>query len=382
MIRLKKIKRHMIKGAFFIALLVGLPCVLYVRTSAATVNDLRELIGDRRITDETLIEDMRAIIYKYKKSQYKKDLVTLLEKMGDFGYGDKLDNLLNDKELTLQALEQNFKENKDVTTIIRYMNDAISVLDQLGALNKPDTYVLDLLTEEEGEEAFLYANSILNTKDDTYDIGLIGEGLLPPTNQYFILQKAFGTIVYAGKSAMIEKNTGIDMLIKPKINEDSYTEVISQFHGVVKNIEEEKENQYKVTISHGDSLITTYEYLCDLKVKIGQKVKQYDILGKPSNETFHFEVILNTIPINPLYLYGTVGVEAYKTWYVTHPGMNLEKIDFSNVKKTIIPVSEDENILVDSTVQEDSSSVVEKIKIEENYVKPETPSIQSLDVKE
>lgn len=377
--RFHKTKRKIFKGVLFITFLLGYVSIVSVPVFAATVDDLRELVGDRRISDETLLEDMRAIIYKYKKSQYKNELITFLEQMGDFGYSNNLDLLLAEKEDSLLALEQSFKKNEDVTTIIRNMNDAIDVLNQLGALKKPDTYVLDLLTEDQEEEAFAYANSILNANSDSYDIGVIGEGLLPPTEYYLIVQKAFGNIVKAGKEAKVEKNTGIDLLIKPNVEDELPSKVISQFHGIVEKIEKVNENNYKVTIKHGDSLITTYENLCDLKVKVGQKVKQYDTLGYSKSETMHFEVLLNTVPINPLFLYGTAGKDAYDTWYATHPGMASEKIDFSNVRKTIISKSKEDHVLVQSTVWEEGASESQTIQMEEDYVKPKTPSIHGIE---
>lgn len=301
--------------------------------NAATTDDLREIIGDRRVTDETLIQDMRSIVYKYQKSQYRKELIQILHDLGDFGYEEKMNSLLKEKERTLEVLETSFKSNEEVNVIISYMNDVIGVLDKLGAIQKEDSYFIDNLGENEDEEAYQYAISVMDSMNDTFDIGIVGGGLQPPT-QIFILRRPFGEIIIPGKKINKEENQGVDLYVTQNIIDETKVEIVSQFNGIVKDVIQFENGTYRIIINHGKSLQTTYENLIDIQVREGTSVRQYDNIGYAFSDTIHFEVFLNTIPINPLFMYGKAGEYAYENWYVSNPGMSMNKLDFSNVKES------------------------------------------------
>jgi len=61
----------------------------------------------------------------------------------------------------------------------------------------------------------------------------------------------------------------------------------------------------KVIIDHGNNLKTLYAQLNEIKVEVGQKVKQHDIIGTVGSSGtstgphLHYEVLQNDIPINP-----------------------------------------------------------------------------------
>lgn len=332
--------------------------------SAATADDLREIIGDRRVTDETLIQDMRSIVYKYQKSQYRKELIEMLDKLGDFGYEENFNSLIREKERALKALETSLKANEEVKVVIAYMNDVIAVLDDLGALQKENSYIVDRFDENDDEEAYQYAMSVMDSANDTFDIGVIGRGLVPPTN-VFILQRPYGEFMIPGKNIKKQYNKGIDLYVTQNLVEETKVEIVSQFNGTVKDIVKLDSDTYRIIINHGKSVETVYEKLTDIQVKKGSVVKQYDLIGYASCDIIHFEVLLNTIPINPLFLYGKAGEYAYENWYVSNPGMSIDKLDFSNVKESVI-----ENV----EISESASSTNEEydaISTEKGYEIPE-----------
>lgn len=332
--------------------------------SAATADDLREIIGDRRVTDETLIQDMRSIVYKYQKSQYQKELIDKLHDLGDFGYEEKFNSLIKEKERILQVLETSFKANDEVNVVISYMNDVITVLEQLGALQKEDSYVLDSFDIDDDELAYLYANSVMDSINDTFDLGTIGQGLKPPT-QIFLLQVPFGEYMIPGKNIKKKENKGIDLYVSQNLVAETKVEIVSQFNGTVKDVAKSDDGTYRITISHGKSVETIYEKLSDIQVIEGTKVKQYELIGYAASDTIHFEVLLNTMPINPLFLYGKEGEYAYENWYVSNPGMSVNKMNFSNVKESFTGIVDNNSSA--SITKEDNGS----ISIEKGYEIPE-----------
>lgn len=344
-----------------------------VVVSAATADDLREIIGDRRVTEETLKEDMRSILYKYQKSKYQKELLEKLYELGDFGYEEKFDSLLKEKERTLQILERSLKSNKEVKVIISYMNDVISVLDKLGALQKVDSYILDSFGEYEDEEAYQYAISVMDSVNDTFDLGIIGQGLEPPT-RVFILRRPFGEIMIPGKKIRKKDNKGIDLYVTQNILEETKVEIVSQFHGIVKDIVKLENDTYRIVINHGKSVQTIYENLIDVQVREGTRVKQYELIGYSSCDTIHFEVLLNTMPINPLFMYGKAGEYAYENWYVSNPGMTINKLDFSNIKESYYKKDVDNegtNKATEKSIENTIDDTIEGIvTVEDNYEIP------------
>lgn len=348
--------------------------------SAATADDLREIIGDRRVTDNTLIQDMRSIVYKYQKSQYQKELIELLHELGDFGYEEKFNSLIKEKENALQVLETSFKSNEEVKIVISYMNDVITVLDKLGALQKEDSYILDSFGEHDEEEAYQYAISVMDSVNDTFDLGNIGQGLEPPT-QVFVLKRPFGEIIIPGKNIKTQENKGIDLYVTQNIVEETQVKIVSQFHGVVKDIVKLENGTYRIIINHGKSVQTIYENLSDIQVKEGTVVKQYELIGYASGDTIHFEVLLNTLPINPLFLYGKAGEYVYENWFVSNPGMSSNRLDFSNVKESYSNKdveNEEANNATEKFIENIIEDSVEGIvDVEDNYEIPKRQIIDS-----
>jgi hypothetical protein len=348
---------------------------------AATTDDLRVVIGERRVTDETLISDVKAMIYKYRQTQYRNELIELLKDKGHLDYEDTFNRLMKEKEERQASLEECFSTNKPVNEVITSLSDVYSNLSELGALKQPNTYILDEFDEDDQEIAYEYAKSILSCMEEDFNLGEIGEGLRPPTLIDFHLDKAYGKYTEVLGSIEYKENMGIDLLVVSDVSSkgEKKGEIVSQFNGTVTEIQK-RDKKYRITISHGLALQTIYSYLKDVQVKEGEDVNQYDVIGSAASDTIHLKIILNTIPINPLFLYGGAGERAYSKWVAENPGMVVEATDFSNVKKYVDDVSEPQVSNAPSTVID--GGVETELKFEDGYVKPEVPVIDIDDYEE
>lgn len=360
------------------AILVFVSVLLLLTNSltvnAATADDLREMIGQKRVTDESVIKDVKSIIYRYKQSEYKKKLIKILDTMGDFGYEDHFNVLLEQKDKSLEVLEKSFCSNDNVDVVIEKLNDSVSILSELGALREPTSCPLDELEEDEDKSAYQYASSVMKSIDDNYNIGKIGEGVTFPTKDSDKLQHSFGENAIVTSDIQYENNKGIDLYVATSPQKEYKANIVAQFNGKVKSVEKKNKGKYRITIEHGASLVTVYEYVSTVKVKVGDHVKQYQQLGYAAGDILHFEVILNTIPINPLFLYGDMGEQVYNDWCADNPGMAYEKTDFSKVKQYIENKVEGESDTVSSSVvYENDNKDGTNIKFEDDYVKPEVP---------
>lgn len=88
---------------------------------------------------------------------------------------------------------------------------------------------------------------------------------------------------------------------------DEEFDVVSILDGEVTNIKEDETLGNVVEITYSNNIIANYEGLKDIKVKVGQKVYQSDIIGKSSkiniddnlNNALLFEIIKDGKYINP-----------------------------------------------------------------------------------
>lgn len=88
-------------------------------------------------------------------------------------------------------------------------------------------------------------------------------------------------------------------------------DVLAALSGEV-TVAEQTPNNYEVTIKHADGLVTVYQSLADVQVKVGDKVEQGDLIGTAGqsesepNEGYHvhFEVRNNDQSVNPNSLIG------------------------------------------------------------------------------
>ncbi len=350
----------------------------YGIASAATTDDLREVIGDRRVTDDSFMSDLKNIIYRYRQTEYRSELIDLLNSMGDNDYEDRFNELNDKKDKTLSELEETFKSNQSTDKVIEKLNDSVAVLKELGAVKEPNSIILNSFDENDYEDAYIYATSVLETMNDDYNIGIVGEGLTLPTADSKKMKRAFGQNAIVTSDVVYEDNKGIDLYTGMNGEDKGFKpRILCQFNGTVRKVTKCKEG-YRIEVEHGQALVTIYEFLSKPVVKKGEKVKQYDLLGYAKGESIHFEVILNTVNINPLLMYGDMGEQIYTQWYGANPGMAVGEIDFTKVKKYVSDVEEIKKTDTTSTVV-DSDGNETNITFESGYQKPEVPIADYID---
>lgn len=99
-------------------------------------------------------------------------------------------------------------------------------------------------------------------------------------------------------------NTGVNIGM-----EDGKTfEVVAALSGHVTKVEEDPLLGNIIEITHDEGIVTQYQSVKDMKVKIGDSVEQGQVLAKAGQSLFneeagvhvHFEIRKNNVPVNPL----------------------------------------------------------------------------------
>jgi stage II sporulation protein Q len=101
-----------------------------------------------------------------------------------------------------------------------------------------------------------------------------------------------------------EPNKGIDIAMK-----DGKTfDVVASLSGTVKNVKEDALLGNEVTIEHENGVVTHYQSVNDIAVKVGNEVKQGQVLAKAGQSLLneeagihvHFEIRKDTVALNPI----------------------------------------------------------------------------------
>jgi len=101
-------------------------------------------------------------------------------------------------------------------------------------------------------------------------------------------------------SGKVEFHRGIDIMSKEG------TPVITTADGIVKDISTNSLLGLNVLISHSNNTETQYGHLKEVCVKVGQKLKEGDVIGKigstgrSTGPHLHYQVMIDGIPINPM----------------------------------------------------------------------------------
>ncbi|BCJ93082.1 hypothetical protein acsn021_06510 [Anaerocolumna cellulosilytica] len=357
--------RHIKKVLYSIPFLALVLLYITLPVSAATTDDLRELIGSSRITDEAYIKEMKQIIYYYNSMERKEQLFELMKGLGNEKEANDYEELLKKTSVAVDKLIKDFKAAKSQEVLLEDYNDIYTLLKKIDAVSVANTISPAIYTTniKEIEDLFRYALSVKNSMDDNTEIGIIGEELLPPSGKDFQILRSFGENKIILSKPTIETSNGITMSVQMN------SQVYSQFNGVVESVQK-TEDGYRVVVTTGKSIECTYSTIRNVKVKSGSKVNQYDVIGTASNNNLLFSIQLNTVFINPLYLYGTKGITAYEKWMAANPEMVVTRADFSYVLKDIAEELESQQI--SSSIVNDEGEISEIIW-EEGYEAPKMP---------
>ncbi|MDQ6595111.1 M23 family metallopeptidase [Bacillus salipaludis] len=98
-------------------------------------------------------------------------------------------------------------------------------------------------------------------------------------------------------------NTGIDITMK---NGETF-DVVAALSGTVTKVNEDATLGNVIEIEHEKGVVTQYSSVNDMKVKVGEQVKQGEVIAKAGQSLFnekagthvHFEIRKDDVPVNP-----------------------------------------------------------------------------------
>lgn len=317
----KKIMAYVLIGVLFSAL-------LYDFVYADTGDDLRDLVGNARMSDSSLNQEIAEVVENYTDIALYNMTAEKINKNQLDLYKDDTERVLTLANITKAEDDyiNSFIKNRPTKEVFenkaKYENLLLDVdkFEKLGY--KIQIGYLDNIWESD----FEFALSIRNSQKSNMDIGVVGSGMLSPVGDRWKLYSPFGTRKDLATNTKKEFHSGIDFLCKHEQN------VNSQWNGIVTSVKSTKDMGNIVTIQHGTSVKTVYARLGKVVVKAGDTVEQYQKIGTVSGNRLHYEVYLDSIIINPLLIFGKYGVDQYSKWVQDNPSKIVTVLDLSGVK--------------------------------------------------
>lgn len=342
-----------------------------------TVDDLRDLIGKMRIDESYSGVEITEILNNYNKIE-KHNLYSKMFELGksidiDSAVEEEYNNLNSELEKKRNLLLDSFKSGLSANEVLSIKLDIENILYKISKLRETGiTFEVEYIPNT-WSEAYNKVQEMLSDVKKDYVIGVIGEGLRSPVLTGFYITSPFGWRIDPYNSDELQYHNGIDLWA----NESDL--VVSQWNGVVTNIYNSETGGNTVEVTHGEGLKTYYLHLVSVDVVIGQELKQYDVIGgagstgtRSTGVHLHFAVSLDGEYINPLYLYGNMGLSAFKTYLSNYPDRYRELFEFEgSLKLAPDKVKEDsvtENVLNPRYGEETEGSI--KTNIVGNDSKP------------
>ena len=290
----------------------------FLSVKAENIDDIRELAGIQRKDSIYSSADRAMIMLENKKRETHNRIALILEMSNPKDLNDI--NSKKRKELTSLANEAksryltSLSDGSSVDVILENKSTYDNVNYALGRVPADKKFFSMEIKSNPYKNKALEIEKILKEIKGYKDIGITGKYLLSPVETGFNIVAPFPYKVDP-KTGGYVRNNGVDL----KAPKGSL--VVSVWNGVVSRVEKGKDGLYKVEVTHDANIKTVYSNLYNLKVRKGDKVKQFHHIAevgktKPVSH-LHFEVWVDGSPVNPMYFFGAKGRDALSNFVAT-----------------------------------------------------------------
>ncbi len=323
-----------------IVLILLLCMVLPISTVYAyTVDDVRDIVGKDRVDDIFTESEIAEIIDKYNEIE-RANLIAQMFEMGkviDVDSESEKEYLALDKEINSlkEQLIVEFKSGNIVTEVMSTNTKLDSALHKLDSIKEKGVMIEVDYIENKWTDDYMKVQETVEKMEKDYEIGRLGEGLRSPVYGGFFITSPFGYRIDPITQTELTFHSGLDL------SADLDEPILALWNGVVTGVYESETGGKTVEITHGEGLVTQYLHLNSINVNIGQSVRQYQVIaGAGSTGTrstgvhLHLVVELDGEKVNPIYLFGNSGLNAFKTYLSYNPERNRDLYEVErNIKE-------------------------------------------------
>lgn len=306
---------------FFSIMLICCIFSINIVSYAATCDDIRQLYGGTALDTNDYhdyVEYVDTLGDLANKRENSIDIINAQERK-DKLY-EKYDLLINEREVALTELTTSMRNYDDALDLIGLTKNIIELDTTLKTYNLEQN---DFNLENSAETFNKLNAKIGNNRSylyDSYNIGILGQCWPVDVSNNFIL-KGY-------------KSIGSENGVYISANKSDY--VYAMYSGIVTKIEFSETYGNWLEIQSGKGLSISYSFLQKPLVKLGEEVKQGDIIATIKNQSLYIETILDTEYINPMLLLGEMGVIENNRWVYSNIAISDKStlLDFSSYNFT------------------------------------------------
>ena len=316
------------KCCMILLVYVQLVFLFSVNVFGYTVDDVRDLLGKERVDEKFTQQEIDIVVNQYEQIER----ANFLAKLFDIGKEIDIDSDLIEQYNVLETetisakeeLAVNFQGGAPLETVLLSKSKLESLLHKIDSLRDIGFDIEVEYVPNIWEEKYTEVQEVVGELSEYYDIGDIGKDMSVPYAGVFEIYSPFGLRLNRFTFDSVEMHNGIDFDVP------AGTSVLSQWKGIVSKIYTTDSGGNTVEISHGKNLKTVYSHLGKIFVSVGDEVEQYQSIavtgntGKMVQPHLHFSIYLDGEAVNPIYLYGLDGLNAFKEYVSTYPSRNLE----------------------------------------------------------
>ncbi len=277
-----------------------------------TVDDVRDIMDIQRFDTMYTESEIETIIEQYTALEKVNLKLKLFELGKDIDINTPIieERERLEKEFTevYLELEQSFTNGETVSDVLKSKAKMDNIQYQIDSLKDLGFNIEVNYIENTWEEKFEEIENLEEVIGQQGELGTVGQGLMSPISTGFIISEPFGyNLSMYGDS--IDYNNGLYMLATRGSN------ILSIWNGAVTEIVQNIDGEYSIEVTHDLNLKTYYDNIDVLSVSVGDTVKQYTALGSVSKQKdVQISVLLDSEYINPLYLFGSVGLNAFREY--------------------------------------------------------------------
>jgi murein DD-endopeptidase MepM/ murein hydrolase activator NlpD len=327
---LKNKKKSKLKVLSAVSFTIVLTLSGSLTTNAATIDDLRDLLNQPRTDQKFSAAEQYKIELEYTKIESHNRVAKMFSSVAGIDLDSEVTKtrLELEKEATIkkEVLLTSFSSGLPVESIVVVKSDLSNLQYKLSRLKEKGVELTLEVIENTWDEKYTEMMSIWKEIEGYQNIGDVGIALKSPVRGSFSISSVFGQRI-SPINGVDSTHNGLDL--RGAIG----TDVLSTWKGTVSNVYESARGGKTIEIDHGNRLKTRYLHLSETLVVPGQPVSQYDLVGKVGDTGevtgphLHLEVIIDGVPVNPVYFFGAYGANALKAYASGNVGETRQDMD-------------------------------------------------------
>ena len=322
----KKWSKGLASGLLMTLIIVTSSLIPNTGVKATTVDDLRELSNQERLSERYTAKQIAEISAKYKSLNDNNKVAKYFDLDEVKRQNKIIKSKLKEQNKTIEVKSEQLKTriSQDIqpTEVIDLLEGVRKEVDKLETLEQPQAELSVRYKKNTYEEAYKDVLATLAELESYKNIGYLGKELHSPVItkdnfERFNIQAPFG--YRHGKkdlkvTSKVYLNKGIDLAVSKS------DKIRTLWEGKITSIKEQADG-YEIQVASHKNLRVIYRGIKNppSSVSVNKTIKDKAYIGKGNGNKLHLEIILDNKATNPIYFFGRGKGEILRNYILENP---------------------------------------------------------------